>query len=421
MRIRHENDVSASFRSLGKGSLPGALWYYFICFVTRRTTDSGSDSEYFKLINGRDVVTHVGSDSEVITAAFIQLRNIKRPNDYCPSHSTSKQKGVAKGYWRKITRFISVSYTRTMLVSLRQITQYLHSSNHDIYLAQVVTSQIVASPFFSRCKSVSCYLSMPNGEVDTSVLVSEILRAGEFIIAYSVQLRNCCDLGKTLYVPRIEHSSPSHMDLLQIQDLDDLRSLPSGTWGIKEPGLEWNGGKRRPNGELLSPNCIYETHKCLFILLWSTEVLDEECEGLDLILVPGVHWSFVLLLTYEDGLQDLSSISIICRSCIWSLVVSPGTREGLLRPVYIFLYCSTTTTSVRFVSPSIALLHTELIFLYLYSCTCSPRAGGGQWSTNRYTWLENGHGGWSWWDHWERYTCRWCWYVLEAASVLMSF
>jgi len=113
--------------------------------------------------------------------------------------------------------------------------------------SQAITAHIMSSPFFLRCKSVSCYLSMPNGEVDTSVLVSEILRA-----------------GKTLYVPRIDCTTPSHMELLQIEDLDDLRSLPSGTWGIKEPGPEWIGGRRRPN------------------------VLDESCEGLELILVPGV-------------------------------------------------------------------------------------------------------------------------------------
>jgi len=105
---------------------------------------------------------------------------------------------------------------------------------------------------------------MPSGEVDTSVLVSEILRA-----------------GKTLYVPRIDRTIPNHMDLMQIYDLDDLRSLPSGTWGIKEPGLEWNGGTRRPN------------------------TLDEGCEGLDLILVPGVAFDHSLSrLGHGKGYYD---------------------------------------------------------------------------------------------------------------------
>jgi 5-formyltetrahydrofolate cyclo-ligase len=105
---------------------------------------------------------------------------------------------------------------------------------------------------------------MQGGEVDTGVLVSEILRA-----------------GKTLYVPRIERTTPSHMELLQIRDLDDLQSLPSGTWGIKEPGLEWNGGKRRPNA------------------------LDEGCDGLELILVPGVAFDHSLSrLGHGKGYYD---------------------------------------------------------------------------------------------------------------------
>jgi len=87
---------------------------------------------------------------------------------------------------------------------------------------------------------------MPTGEVDTSSLVSEILTA-----------------RKTLYVPRIDRTVPNQMSLLQIYNSEDLQSLPSGTWGIKEPGVEWEG-RRRMN------------------------VLDDECEGLDLILVPGV-------------------------------------------------------------------------------------------------------------------------------------
>lgn len=95
---------------------------------------------------------------------------------------------------------------------------------------------------------MSCYLSMPNGEVDTSTLVSEILNA-----------------NKSLYVPRINHTATNdnHMDLLKVYNIKDLQNLPSGTWGIKEPNVEWEEGKRM-------------------------NVLDEECDGLDLILVPGV-------------------------------------------------------------------------------------------------------------------------------------
>jgi hypothetical protein len=72
------------------------------------------------------------------------------------------------------------------------------------------------------------------------------------------------------------------MDLLRIYNKEDLHNLSSGTWGIKEPSGEWEGSKRT-NGE-----CIF----CIYALMYavdsqSLEVLDEGCEGLDLILVPG--------------------------------------------------------------------------------------------------------------------------------------
>jgi 5-formyltetrahydrofolate cyclo-ligase len=93
---------------------------------------------------------------------------------------------------------------------------------------------------------------MPTGEVDTSSLVQEILNAGKFgargyrfRLSKLVRSSNVRLLGKALYVPRIVSVPPtSHMDLLQIYDNEDLQSLPGGTWGIKEPALEWKSGKR---------------------------------------------------------------------------------------------------------------------------------------------------------------------------------
>jgi 5-formyltetrahydrofolate cyclo-ligase len=68
--------------------------------------------------------------------------------------------------------------------------------------------------------------------------------------------------GKTLFVPRIDQSADKHMDFLKIYGEDDLRTLPSGVWGIKEPSDEWQSQKR------VSAVC-------------------EAAERLDLILLPG--------------------------------------------------------------------------------------------------------------------------------------
>lgn len=60
--------------------------------------------------------------------------------------------------------------------------------------------------------------------------------------------------GKALYVPKIVDTKESKMDMLRIYNQEDLASLPSGTWGIKEPGPTWEG-RRRGSGssELESP------------------------------------------------------------------------------------------------------------------------------------------------------------------------
>lgn len=52
------------------------------------------------------------------------------------------------------------------------------------------------------------------------------------------------DVGKALYVPRIMDSKNSRMDFLRVYSVQDLESIPSGLWGIKEPGLEWDGRRR---------------------------------------------------------------------------------------------------------------------------------------------------------------------------------
>ena len=72
------------------------------------------------------------------------------------------------------------------------------------------------------------------------------------------------------------------MELLKVYGMEDLNTFPSGTWGIKEPGLQWQGGNR-----LNGPSSI---------IVWESTtrrlngyvVLDRDCETLDMILLPGL-------------------------------------------------------------------------------------------------------------------------------------
>ncbi|KAL4254597.1 5-formyltetrahydrofolate cyclo-ligase [Abortiporus biennis] len=137
-------------------------------------------------------------------------------------------------------------------------------SSADIQVqSQEVVSRVIASPFFRDSRTVSCYLNMPDGEVDTSNLVASILQA-----------------GKTLYVPKIDVTVDGKMDFLKIYGAEDLRSLPSGTWGIKEPQREWQGGKR-------------------------DNALEASSDTLDLILLPGVAFDHSLSrLGHGKGYYD---------------------------------------------------------------------------------------------------------------------
>ncbi|KAF9652650.1 5-formyltetrahydrofolate cyclo-ligase [Thelephora ganbajun] len=139
-----------------------------------------------------------------------------------------------QGQKRALRKIVSAS-----LKSLSQ-SQIQHQS-------KVVTDAIVNSTMFQTSKCISCYLSMPKGELDTGPLVSAILAA-----------------GKILYVPKLDTSDSSHprMDMLRVYDQSDLDSFPSGLWGIREPPYERS---RKPRSNALDAD-----------------------QQLDLIIVPGV-------------------------------------------------------------------------------------------------------------------------------------
>ncbi|EMD35330.1 hypothetical protein CERSUDRAFT_116130 [Gelatoporia subvermispora B] len=152
--------------------------------------------------------------------------------------------------------------------------------------SQMITSRVLSSTFFRRSKNISCYLNMPTGEVDTSVLVSEILRA-----------------GKTLFVPRIDSAGDGRMDFLKVYEDADLRTFSSGLWGIREPELDYRGEKR-------------------------SNVFDESTEQLDMILVPGVAFDRSLSrLGHGKGYYDR----------FINAYTSPGTGGTRKKPLLVAL------------------------------------------------------------------------------------
>jgi len=159
--------------------------------------------------------------------------------------------------------------------------------------SSAIVSRVLSAPWFDKANTVSCYLSMPSGEVDTSAITTAILHS-----------------GKNLFVPRVDTALPGGMDVFKIYDSEDLRDLPSGVWGIKEPAFQYRDAPR-------------------------TKAMDQESDALDVILIPGVAFDQSLSrLGHGKGYYDrfLSSYSALAsaRGHPKPLFVALALREQVL-------------------------------------------------------------------------------------------
>jgi len=184
------------------------------------------------------------------------------------------------------------SRKRALRKSLSSVLQALSQDDIRAQSSAIVT-RILSASWFDKATTVSCYLSMPAGEVDTSTITSAILHS-----------------GKKLFVPRVDAALPGGMDLLRIYDDEDLRSLPSGVWGIKEPTFQYGDAPRM-------------------------KATDGDSDPLDVILIPGVGFdrSFSRL-GHGKGYYDrfLSSYSTLtaARARPRPLFVALALREQVL-------------------------------------------------------------------------------------------
>ncbi|KIK93412.1 hypothetical protein PAXRUDRAFT_12677 [Paxillus rubicundulus Ve08.2h10] len=164
-------------------------------------------------------------------------------------------------------------FRKAMTSTLRDLTQSDLQSQ-----SEAIVAKILALPAFKSCKTISCYLSMPTAEAQTTALILRILADGgmitSLIIIYTVYW-GIFNAGKKLFVPSLT-SNNGHMDFVRLYNEEDFRTLPAGLWGIPEPTVEWEKNKRQ-------------------------NVLDSSCEGLDLILLPGQQVSCQVYLHEVEG------------------------------------------------------------------------------------------------------------------------
>lgn len=122
-------------------------------------------------------------------------------------------------------------------------------------------------PAYVQAETVSVYVSMPSGEVDTWALCRAVLQA-----------------GKRLYIPRFStlasgaaadahHAFTQDMQMLRVHSLDELEhGLTPNKWGIAEPPATYQGQAR-------------EDGRCTH-----SSALDPALggSGLDAIVLPGM-------------------------------------------------------------------------------------------------------------------------------------
>ncbi|XP_056267999.1 5,10-methenyltetrahydrofolate synthetase (5-formyltetrahydrofolate cyclo-ligase) [Pseudoliparis swirei] len=80
----------------------------------------------------------------------------------------------------------------------------------------VLSRQLFRHPKYLSCKRIAVFLSMDD-EVRTEEIIKDAFK-----------------LGKSCFIPRYESSS-SHMDMLQLNSLQDMETLPLTSWNIRQP------------------------------------------------------------------------------------------------------------------------------------------------------------------------------------------
>ncbi|XP_068615881.1 5-formyltetrahydrofolate cyclo-ligase [Brachionichthys hirsutus] len=84
-----------------------------------------------------------------------------------------------------------------------------------------VSQKLFRHPKYASCRRIAVFLSMDD-EVCTEEIIRDVFRG-----------------GKSCFIPRYESSS-SHMDMLKLDGLRDLQTLPLTSWSIRQPSQDDN-------------------------------------------------------------------------------------------------------------------------------------------------------------------------------------
>lgn len=87
--------------------------------------------------------------------------------------------------------------------------------------AVVVSQQLFRHPKYVSSQRIAVFLSM-NDEMCTQEIIRDVFRR-----------------GKTCFIPRYESNS-NHMDMLKLNSLQDMETLPLTSWNIRQPAADDN-------------------------------------------------------------------------------------------------------------------------------------------------------------------------------------
>ncbi|XP_032379529.1 5-formyltetrahydrofolate cyclo-ligase [Etheostoma spectabile] len=83
----------------------------------------------------------------------------------------------------------------------------------------VLSRQLFRHPKYVSCKRIAVFLSTGD-EVSTEEIIKDVFKC-----------------GKSCFIPRYQSSS-NHMDMLKLNSLQDIETLPLTSWNIRQPAEE---------------------------------------------------------------------------------------------------------------------------------------------------------------------------------------
>ena len=108
--------------------------------------------------------------------------------------------------------------------------------------SDAITARLIDLPAWKRATAISCYISMPKNEVQTSR-----------VLEYAAQ--------KQLFVPKVLGKTSPEMVMLRVDNLQEIDSYPVNKWGIPESPV--NGPTKPHDGTIdlvVVPGVIFDTN-----------------------------------------------------------------------------------------------------------------------------------------------------------------